>query len=808
MTADATAPPRPQAPAPSWGTIHTSLAALTQWVVWRYTLKDGRWTKVPRQCDGGPASSTDPATWSTFADAKAAYDRGGFDGIGFVTSDADGFVLLDLDHVLDPVTGELAEWAAPILAAARREGAYIEVSPSGTGFHVIGRGPQGFRGQKRHDAEAYCAGRYFTITGDAEAAPATLGEIAETLRLVRLRIDGEPKAPEMSRGATFAPTGTDAELIERARRASNGGKFSRLFHGDAGAYPSPSEADLALAGMLAFWCGPNPDRIEALMRASGLRRDKWDELRDGRTYLRQTIGKALDGRTEFHEPGGRTHTSSGGGDSTRDTDAEWPAPLNLFNELAAPPYTADTVPAVLSDYAVAYAESTGFDPSVTLGSAVVAAAAALSDGFCLVADSRTQWMQPARLWVLTIAKPGAGKTPGQRAMLKPLRELQDELVQAHAQHVATLGDDDPEPPRPRLVVGDTTIEALSEVLRHQSRGLLIATDEFESWLGSMDMYRRSGGASRDRGEWLALFDGGPHTIERIQRGSVHVPNWGTSILTAVTPSALAKVMRQLPEDGLLQRFIPIVARRQIITEAGTDAVGPLREAYGQTLRRLYAMEPRAHKGAVPMSYAAQMYFREWRIENQRLQEALGSIAPALESHVAKYPTLLLRLALVYHCANIANLADERARDPAAWPLPVETLLEAARFLKTASRHALALYAGLSGSSAAFELAREIGRAVLATGGDLTERRVLIQRVRAFRGADPREQDAALRLLIDAGWLRPSQTGYDTARPARFDINPQVRTVFAREAGAEQARRAALREAIAESVTGRASDEAA
>jgi putative DNA primase/helicase len=49
--------------------------------------------------------------------------------------------------------------------AAQRERGYVELSPSATGFHLIARGPQGFAGRKANDAELYCQGRFFTITG-------------------------------------------------------------------------------------------------------------------------------------------------------------------------------------------------------------------------------------------------------------------------------------------------------------------------------------------------------------------------------------------------------------------------------------------------------------------------------------------------------------------------------------------------------------------------------------------------------------------------------------------------------------------
>lgn len=48
---------------------------------------------------------------------------------------------------------------------------------------------------------------------------------------------------------------SDRELIEKAARAANGGRFRNLWGGNITGYPSHSEADQALCNMLAFWTG-------------------------------------------------------------------------------------------------------------------------------------------------------------------------------------------------------------------------------------------------------------------------------------------------------------------------------------------------------------------------------------------------------------------------------------------------------------------------------------------------------------------------------------------------------------------------
>src|SRR5262249_26326590 len=62
------------------------------------------------------------------------------------------------------------------------------------------------------------------------------------------------------------------------------------WEGEGARYPSQSEADMALVGILAFYTGWNIEQLERLIVRSGLYRDKWD--RDD--YRLATIEKVLD----------------------------------------------------------------------------------------------------------------------------------------------------------------------------------------------------------------------------------------------------------------------------------------------------------------------------------------------------------------------------------------------------------------------------------------------------------------------------------------------------------------------------------
>ena len=99
---------------------------------------------------------------------------------------------------------------------------------------------------------------------------------------------------------------TDNALVEKAKRAKNGPKFTRLFDGQwQDEYTSQSEADLALCCHLSFWTGKDASRIDALFRRSGLYREKWDEKHfgSGATYGEETIAKAVSATRETYRAG-------------------------------------------------------------------------------------------------------------------------------------------------------------------------------------------------------------------------------------------------------------------------------------------------------------------------------------------------------------------------------------------------------------------------------------------------------------------------------------------------------------------------
>src|SRR5215212_559985 len=278
----------------------TNMRDLRQWLCWRSEDRDGKPTKIPYSpLTGQRASSTSRGTWAGYEEAVRACEEHGYGGIGFVFTSEDDLCGVDLDGCLNADTGEIEPWARIIIEELD---SYTEISPSGTGVHVLVRATLLEGRNRKGRFETYDRDRYFTVTGKHLAGtPQTIERRQEELGGVVRRMFGEQSANGHT-NPVAAPDRldnglSDDEVVRKALSAANGERFSRLWSGDTSGYDSHSEADLALCGMLAFWTGGDAARIDTLFRQSGLYRKKWErkDYRDG------TITEALSGKTEFYD---------------------------------------------------------------------------------------------------------------------------------------------------------------------------------------------------------------------------------------------------------------------------------------------------------------------------------------------------------------------------------------------------------------------------------------------------------------------------------------------------------------------------
>lgn len=317
--------------------IPLELKQLPHWVGWKYMQRPGEdhKRKVPiNAMDGQPAKSNDPTTWCDFDTACLGKERFGLDGIGFMFS-GDGIFGIDIDHCYDPETQELDPAAAEIIETVQ---SYTELSPSGTGIHILCKGvlPEGRK--RRGAVEMYSTLRYFTVTGNQFGLEYPFSDCTERVAVMHRKYLGEEETAAGTQKAALpmpAGRGTNADMsvdaiLRRMFDSKHGQKLQDLYNGSWERYGigdgSQSSADQAFCNTLAFWCRCDAALMDAIFRRSGLYRQKWDKRRGAKTYGQITIDRAIKDCRDIWEPQERVQ---------RPAPAVPPPPQNTSNEVPA-----------------------------------------------------------------------------------------------------------------------------------------------------------------------------------------------------------------------------------------------------------------------------------------------------------------------------------------------------------------------------------------------------------------------------------------------------------------------------------------
>lgn len=126
----------------------TDLKRLDIWLCWQRQYDGDQIKKLPVKFDEDAnqwrvVRFKDLDNWYSYDEAKELLaehsDTGrGAEGLQVVIEHRrDDYVIVDFDDCIDPETGEADDWVRPYLD---RASTYAEISPSGTGLHLIFRG--------------------------------------------------------------------------------------------------------------------------------------------------------------------------------------------------------------------------------------------------------------------------------------------------------------------------------------------------------------------------------------------------------------------------------------------------------------------------------------------------------------------------------------------------------------------------------------------------------------------------------------------------------------------------------------------
>lgn len=601
-------------------TIMDELSAIPQWVCWKYEMRPGakKPTKPPiNPFNGHRASSTDPKAWTTLEGAWNAVERFGCEGVGFVLTKDDHYIGIDLDHVLNPQTGEpLFDWVKELI---ERPETYCEVSPSGEGIRMIARGKidKAYKDDKAQ-VEIYADARYVTITGDfLQQSPAYINPAQKTLDSLIARVE-DFRRRRAEEDAVRAQAGQKeaSKAKSKAKTKDDGDNFFRLVNNEALANIAawlPSIFPRAKRSANGAW------RIASNQRG---RRDLQEDISvspDGIVdFGLHDMGDANEGRRtaidiviEFHgvpnaqdaalwlcERLNIDPASIGwrGGASAEHTDDQpnaqstrapfvWPE-LDVIPESlpSVPPFDPAFLPEAFRPWAVDIAHRMQAPLDYVGVTILVEMCSLVGSKMGIRLKEKGDWMEVANIWGCVVGSPGTMKSPAIGEALKPLKRLEIDAVKAGDEARArferelakytmrkkaaeskakkdgyySFDDEEPQPPPiKRYIVNDSTYEALAVVMADNPQGVLVFRDELITLLKSLDDESNAPA----RGFYLESWNGtNSYSFDRIMRGRQHVDNVCSSLFGATQPGRLREYIKKNcgrhgeNSDGLIERF--------------------------------------------------------------------------------------------------------------------------------------------------------------------------------------------------------------------------------------------------------------
>ncbi|NJL06351.1 MAG: DUF3987 domain-containing protein [Chloroflexaceae bacterium] len=710
--------------------IPDELKARDQWVLWRYVARNGKQTKVPYQCSGTAAKSSDPETWAPFDAVWSEYQQHPtrWAGVGFVFSPDDPFVGVDLDDcILED--GTLTDRARTIVDQLDT---YCEVSPSGRGLKLWARGAAARSlANELEGVEVYGCGRYFTCTGQRlDGTPATISEAQPVLDWLvatygthqRAATNGHAPAPAATPLVATLDTGDEqARLWAQAMAGGNGHSNGN------GHYADRPNFDKVAAACAAI----NPSRWDAYSEWIGLGMSlhawdsgavglqlweshsrsspKWIEGECARKWqgFRSsgfTIGTVLGCANQDDPAWFDRFVSSKRAAPARDAAAAVRSTLHLDQGHAVPAtpratpvptpkrITAcpvDVLPAPVRAICERVASAT--ETPVELGVMLALATLATSVQRRVRVAVRTDWQEEVTFYTIVVLPSGGGKTPVLKHIARPIHVIEEEMISHWEEQKREFGrmtpveqKENPLPPMPCLITSDTTSEKLAKLLRDQGERMAALSAEGglleiiggryspQGMTGALDVY-------------LQAWCGERMTVDRAKVDeSFKLKRPCLSIGLALQPATLERLANadHLQERGFLARFLIVTPEttrgKRLHPDTATATVVDDWHAsqWESLIRQLWAIPDGTVLMLDPAGYdLLQAFARELE---PRLDGDLAPIAPVVDKHKSQ----IVRIAALLMLASDPSLTG-------GVELGGEHIAHAIRFYRWALDHQIA-----------------------------------------------------------------------------------------------------------------------
>lgn len=369
-------------------------------------------------------------------------------------------------------------------------------------------------------------------------------------------------------------------------------------------------------------------------------------------------------------------------DNTKATDlnpdfSELTEPATIINEIEdlerrrleeQNPFPVEAFPKDIQHIITAANESLTFPTDFTGASILYALSVCIGNTY--KARVMKEYKQNAVIYVALVGRPGTNKSHPISFILKPIED-RDNLAFQKYQHKKTEFEADSaltpserrqqgldEPIKPiweQHLVTDFTPEALTEVHKHNNRGVGVYADELASWFKNFNRYNKGS----EEQFWLSVWSGKPIRINRKTSEPVYIPLPFIPVIGTIQPGIINELAYNRIENGFLDRLLFVYPDRLKKEYWSDKELSPaVAERWQSIVEKLLDLKMSQDETgniqpiALDFEHDARQALFDWQKEltdqsNKPENEAISGINAKIEMYAIRL-ALLLQMAM-YAC---------------------------------------------------------------------------------------------------------------------------------------------------------------
>ncbi|MFB5088312.1 DUF3987 domain-containing protein [Psychrobacillus sp. PGGUH221] len=379
---------------------------------------------------------------------------------------------------------------------------------------------------------------------------------------------------------------------------------------------------------------------------------------------------------------------------------------NDFDAAKVSAFPIQTFPPVISDHIKEISRMFSIPYEFSAVPTLVAISTAIGNNVTLKFNESLN--QKAILYCCLVSQSSSGKSPAQKLVLAPLVQEQSKREKEYKKLIAEFlanqkkkesAEDLEEPVEPEdFITTNVTVEKMVEMLQKNSKGIIIACDEFMNFYKNLNSYKNGGG---DTETYLSIWSNAYIKANRLSRKTSGVDSPYVNIIGNLTPSSLNKLgENDNLDNGFIHRLLfscPLGTEMVRTSEKGIDQT--VSEKYNQFIVGLHRM---VDEKTITMSPGAKNVYLQY--ENFVSKKAGND--ERLRSSYSKIKEYSLRFALILHISGLYS--DHRNID---CEVSKETMADAIRISEYFRSQVKILYNQLSGNTSPNKTESKLEKAI-------------------------------------------------------------------------------------------------